>query len=384
MDLVGRRYDTGEAVVVSCEQGRIARVSCAEDAPTLPWISPGWCDLQVNGYGGQEFSATMLTVERVGEIVHAIQRMGVTTFLPTVTTNSSDVLLHALCVIAEAIEARPDIRASVPGIHLEGPYLSAIDGPRGAHAKQFCRAPDWDEFQRFQHASCGHIRLITLSPEYESAPDFIRRATSSGVLVAIGHTAATSDQIRAAVDAGARLSTHLGNGAHLTLPRHPNYLWDQLAEDRLAASLIVDGHHLPPEVVKTFVRAKTGDRIVLISDLSGMAGLPAGRYRTELCELDILPSGKLVIAGQDRLLAAASAPLSVGIANVMRFAGVDLKTAVEMASTQPAKLIGRDDGGLNVGAAANLTLFDLAVDPSRTITVRETMVGGVSVYRGNS
>jgi len=384
MDLVGRRYDTGEAVVVSCEQGRIARVSCAEDAPTLPWISPGWCDLQVNGYGGQEFSATTLTVERVGEIVHAIQRMGVTTFLPTVTTNSSDVLLHALCVIAAAIESRPDILASVPGIHLEGPYLSAIDGPRGAHAKQFCRDPDWDEFQRFQHAACGHIRLITLSAEHESSPDFIRRATSSGVLVAIGHTAATSDQIRAAVDAGARLSTHLGNGAHLTLPRHPNYLWDQLAEDRLAASLIADGHHLPPEVVKTFVRAKGDERIILISDLSGMAGLPPGRYRTELCELEILPHGKLVVAGQDKLLAAASAPLSVGIANVMRFAGVDLKTAVEMASTQPAKLIGRDDGGLIVGAAANLTLFDLADDPSRAITVRETMVGGVSVHRGNS
>ncbi len=384
MEVVGRRYDTGEAVVVACEHGRIARFSRAEAAADLPWIAPGWCDLQINGHGGQEFSAATLTVNGVAKIVSAIHAMGVTAFCPTVTTNADEVLCHALGVIAEAIETRPEIGASVAGIHLEGPYLSALDGPRGAHAKQFCRAPDWDEFRQFQDAARGRIRLITLSPEYDSAPAFIRQAVASGVLVAIGHTAATGEQIRTAVDAGAKLSTHLGNGAHLQLPRHPNYLWDQLAEDRLTASLIVDGHHLPPEVVQTFVRAKGAERIVLISDLSGMAGLPPGRYKTELCELDILPNGKLVIAGQDRLLAAASAPLGVGIANVMRFAGVDLKTAIEMASTQPAKLLNRDDIGLNVGAAAHLTLFDRAEDASRTITVRETIAGGVSVYRSDS
>ncbi|MDZ4782681.1 MAG: amidohydrolase family protein [Planctomycetia bacterium] len=384
MEFAGRRYDTGEAVVVACEHGRIARFSRAEAAADLPWIGPGWYDLQVNGYGGQEFSAATLTVDRVATIVSAVHAMGVTTFCPTVTTNADEDLRHALSVIAGAIDARAEVRASVAGIHLEGPYLSALDGPRGAHARQFCRAPDWDEFRRFQEAARGQIRLVTLSPEYDSAPAFIRQAVASGVLVAIGHTAATGEQIRAAVDAGARLSTHLGNGAHLTLPRHPNYLWDQLAEDRLTASLIVDGHHLPPEVVQTFVRAKGAERIVLISDLSGMAGLPPGRYRTELCELDILPSGKLVIAGQDQLLAAASAPIGVGISNVMRFASVGLKTAIEMASTQPAKLLGRDDSGLLVGAAANLTLFDLSEDASRTITVRETIVGGESVYRSNS
>ncbi len=384
MDVVGRRYDTGEPVTVACEQGCIARFSCAAENDDLPWISPGWCDLQINGHGGQEFSSATLTVEKVAEIVGTCHTMGVTTFCPTVTTNADEVLLHALRVLAEAIVTRPEVRASVAGFHLEGPYISPIDGPRGAHSKQFCRAPSWEEFCRFQDAADGQIRVVTLSPEYDQAPEFIRLAVTSGVLVAIGHLAATGEQIRRAVDAGARLSTHLGNGAHLTLPRHPNYLWDQLAEDRLSASLIVDGHHLPAEVVKTFVRAKSAERIVLISDLSGIAGLPPGRYSTELCELEILTTGKLVIAGQDQLLAAASAPIGVGIGNVMRFAGVTLKSAIEMASTQPAALLGRHDAGLNVGDRAHLTLFDIADDESRKISVRETIVDGVSIYQATS
>ncbi len=379
MKLVGRRYDTAEAVAVLCDGGRIASIAPADDAPSLPWISPGWCDLQVNGYGGQEFSSAALTPDKVAAIVAQLHAQGVTTFCPTVTTNANAVLESSLAVLAAAIEASHTVRAAVAGIHLEGPYLSSIDGPRGAHAKQYCRPPDWDEFCRFQDAASGHIRLVTLSPEYDEAPRFIAQATAAGVVVAIGHLAATSEQIARAVDAGAKLSTHLGNGAHLTLPRHPNYLWDQLAEDRLTASLIVDGHHLPPAVVKCLVRAKSPERVVLISDLSGMAGLPTGRYQTELCDLEILPTGKIVLAGQTQLLAAASSPLGVGIANVMRFAGVSLREAVEMASTQPAALLGRSDHRLAIGARANLTLFD--VDPvTQDIAVRQTIVGGEPAY----
>src|SRR5690606_31509122 len=114
---------------------------------------------------------------------------------------------------------------------------------------------------------------------WEGAPRFIARAVSSGVVVAIGHTGATSEQIRAAVDSGARLSTHLGNGAHAVLPRHPNYIWDQLACDELWASIIVDGHHLPATVVKCFQRIKGSERLILITDAVSVAGLPPGRYR---------------------------------------------------------------------------------------------------------
>ena len=230
-----------------------------------------------------------------------------------------------------------------------------------------------------------------MSPEFDTAPEFIARVAASGVVVAIGHTGATSAQIRAAVDAGARLSTHLGNGAHRMLRRHPNYIWDQLGEDRMWASLIVDGQHLPPEVVKTFLRAKSPRRTLLVSDVSGLAGLPPGRYTSSGCELEILADGRLVIAGQDQLLAGASLSIGAGIANVMRFAGLDLETAIEMATRQPAALLGLAPGGLSPGDAADLVLFDLpddlrgaARDSARAtrggLQIRATILAGEFVF----
>ena len=158
---------------------------------------------------------------------------------------------------------------------------------------------------------------------------------------------------------GARMSTHLGNGSHPMLHRLHNYVWAQLAEDRLAAGLICDGHHLPSEVVKVFVRAKTPERCILVSDISGQAGQAPGRYASPFCDVEILPSGKLVVAGQTELMAGASLPLSAGVANVMRFAGVDLATAVRMALHNPAALLGISPGGLEAGNPADLVQFRL-------------------------
>jgi N-acetylglucosamine-6-phosphate deacetylase len=204
---------------------------------------------------------------------------------------------------------------------------------------------------------------------------------ASGVLVAIGHTNADSTQIRAAVDAGARMSTHLGNGAHGQIRRHPNYIWDQLAEDRLTASLIVDGHHLPPAVVKSFVRGKTVERCVLVSDLVGMAGMPPGRYPdTSIGDIEILDNGCIMVGGQRQYLAGAGFPITLGIANVMRFAQVDLRTAIEMASRWPAELIGGETAGLTSGATANLVLFELPIGDSGPVKVLATVNSGELVY----
>ncbi|HZZ73056.1 MAG TPA: amidohydrolase family protein [Pirellulales bacterium] len=343
MPLFARRYDTSTPVAFEIAQGRLLRCEPlreADAAATLPWLTPGWVDLQVNGYGGVEFSSPDLTVEKVRAVVTQMRAQGAVRFLPTVTTQAAEVILAALRTIATACDTDSFIARHAVGIHLEGPYISAADGPRGAHRREFCRPPDWSEFEQFQQASGNRIRLVTLSPEYAESIEFIRRAKQAGVVVSIGHTQATGDQIQAAVDAGAALSTHLGNGSHGVLRRHPNYLWDQLAADRLAASFIADGHHLPPEVVQTFVRAKGIERCILVSDLSGMAGLPPGHYQTDLCELDLLADGRLVLAGQDQLLAGASQPLSVGIENVMRFAAVDFQSAIAMASLHPARLLG--------------------------------------------
>ena len=361
MQLLGRRFDTGETSLFEIQSGRIARIAPVEvDAATAadwPWIAPGLWDLQVNGYAGQSFSSPELTPPKVAEIGRTMLRFGVTRFLPTLITERQEVLLHSLRTIDEACRADRRLDRQVAGIHLEGPYISSVNGPRGAHPPSCCREPDWDEFQRLQEAASGRIRLLTMAVEFASAAEFIARVAASGVLVAIGHTAADSRQIRRAVDAGARLSTHLGNGAHRLLPRHPNYLWDQLAEDRLWASLIVDGHHLPPEVVKTFLRAKTPARCILVSDLASHAGLPPGRYDWGLSPIEILDDGRLVVAGQRQLLAGASQPLGSAVARVMDFAGLDLATAVALATQQPARLLGRDPVALETGQPADLIQF---------------------------
>lgn len=380
---LARRYDTLRPVAVEIDRGGIAAIMPVADQPALPLVAPGLVDLQINGYGGIEFNDPQLTPDKVRQVALSQDPFGVTSFLATVTTDSHQVLAQSLTTIGRAIGQLPDVAARIAGIHLEGPFISPDDGPRGAHPRQHVRPPDWDEFRRLQDAAGGRIKLLTVSPEYDEAPQFIRQVAASGVLVAIGHTKATSDQLDAAVLAGARMSTHLGNGAHPLIRRHPNYIWDQLADDRLVASLITDGHHLPPAVVKSMIRAKTPERIVLVSDITSMGGMPPGRYQTGLGELEVLASGKLVPAGQPEILAGASLPIHVCVANVMRFAGLDLAAAVAMASTRPATLIGQEWHTLDAGAAANLVLFDLPAPaaPDRLV-IRATINGGQVVFGG--
>jgi N-acetylglucosamine-6-phosphate deacetylase len=368
MRLEGRQYDHGQPVSIDIENSKIASVDTLRlaDKTGLPWIAPGLVDLQVNGYGGKEFGCWELTVEDVEQISLEMDSLGVTRYLPTVTTQAHDLLLHAVGTIAEAIDKCPDVAHRVAGIHLEGPFISAEDGPRGAHPVEHCRPPDWGEFERLQEVARGHIELVTLSAEYPSSAEFTKLATQAGVLVAIGHTNANSEEISRVVDAGARMSTHLGNGAHATIRRHPNYIWDQLSNDHLVASLIVDGYHLPPSVVKAMVRGKTPQRVVLISDMTGFAGTlgaePGLYEHTGLGAVELLEDGRVVIAGQTEYLAGATVPLSTGIANVMRFAGIDLAAAVDMASARPARLLDLDCGTIVPGSSADLIQFEISDD----------------------
>jgi N-acetylglucosamine-6-phosphate deacetylase len=356
--LRGRRYDiAGNCVEVTVSHGRIVAVQPLPKDANLPWISPGFIDLQVNGYRGIGFNDPTLSPEKVADVSLLMDQFGVMRYLPTLTTDSLELLSRSLGTIAQAIDNLPEVRLRVPGIHLEGPFISPEDGPRGAHPKQHVRPPDWEAFQKLQEAAGGHIQLTTLSPEYDAASHFIKKAVDSGVVVAIGHTKATSDQIRAAVDAGATLSTHLGNGSHPLIRRHPNYIWDQLAEDRLMASLIVDGHHLPQAVVKSMVRAKTPQRCVLVSDKTNLGGLQPGVYHTPLGDIELLPDGKPVLAGQRDILAGAALPLSVNIAKVIEYAGIDLHTAIDMATRNPARLMHWPCPFLEVGETANLATF---------------------------
>ncbi len=375
-----RRYDTLRPVRIELDGAKIGRIAAADDAPDLPLVAPGLVDLQINGYAGIEFNDPQLTLDKVQKVAVAFDRFGVTRFLATCTTDGYDVFHHSFATIARAMREMPDVGRRIAGIHMEGPYIAPDDGPRGAHPRRHVRKPDWGEFCRLQDAAEGKIKLLTLSPEYDGAAEFIAKVAATGVLVAIGHTQATSDQIKAAADAGARMSTHLGNGAHPIIKRHPNYIWDQLAEDRLTASLIADGHHLPPAVVKAMLRAKTPARCVLVSDITGMGGMPAGKYMTGLGELEVLASGKLVPAGQPDILAGASQPLDLCVANAIRFAGIDLKTAIELASLQPARLIGEPADGLEAGAAADLFLFHMPADDAGPLKVVATILRGETVF----
>ena len=277
---------------VIVEGDRIAAVDDLGPGPgSGPWLAPGLVDLQVNGCAGFDFNAPDLGGEAVAAATRHLWANATTSFLPTVITGPNDRIAGSLAAIAAAAGSDALLGATIPGVHLEGPFISPEDGPRGAHPAACVRAPDWDSLERWQESARGMIRLITLSPEWPAAARFIERCTESGLIVAIGHTAATGEQIRDAVRAGARLSTHLGNGAHPMIPRHTGYLWEQLACDELWASLIADGAHLPTPVLRVMLRAK-GERCLLSATPSPPPPcLPANTCRTSAAASSSPPTG---------------------------------------------------------------------------------------------
>lgn len=399
-DLVieGRLVEDEGAARVIIRDGLIAEIERPGVAATGPttaaaptaadaWIAPGWMDIQVNGFHGHDVNQAGVTADDVAAMVRSLWRFGVTAVCPTVCTASEERIVAALQAIADACDADPLIAHSIVGIHVEGPHISAEDGPRGAHPRDQVRPPDVAEYRRWQAAARGRLRIVTLSPEYAEAPTYIRVIVADGVVASVGHTAANGDQIRAAVDAGARWSTHLGNGAHASIARHPNYIWDQLAEDRLSAGFIFDGHHLPPSVMRSMIRAKGVERSVLVTDAVSVAGLPSGVYESTVGgQVELLPSGRLTLMGTP-YLAGSAATLPVCLGNAVRHAGVNLHDAVRMVTANPSRLLGlpiaQGHESVRVGAEANLTVFRVSpetLDPD----VQDTIVAGRTVYTASS
>jgi N-acetylglucosamine-6-phosphate deacetylase len=299
---------------------------------------PGFFDLQVNGFGGVDFNAPDLTSDLVAEALARMRATGVTRCLPTLVTSS----------LAEfSASARVIVRTSDPaiaGIHMEGPYISPEDGARGAHRRECVRAASRDDFRRRQDAADGRIVLVTLAPEVDGALPLIGSLTADGIRVAIGHTAASPQQIQNAISAGATLSTHLGNGCAAVLPRHPNVIWEQLAADALFASVIVDGHHLPPATVKSIVRAKGLTRTILVTDAIAAAGCDPGTYMIGGVRTELAADGRVSLAGTP-YLAGSSLTLDRAVANTARFTGRPLEDIAPMASTIPAHFIGAAPSG---------------------------------------
>jgi N-acetylglucosamine-6-phosphate deacetylase len=379
----GLHFQTGARTVLKMRDGCIAQVLSGSTSPTsgdLPLVGPGLVDLQVNGYGGMDFNSTPLDEEIVWRVTRALWREGVTTYYPTIITNYDEAIEGAVRTIAGARSRDGLVEASVAGIHLEGPFISPEDGPRGAHNKVYVRAPDWSLFERWQDAAEGNIKLITLSPEWPGSTDFITKCVDEGVAVCIGHTAATSEQIREAVAAGARMSTHLGNGAHPTLPRHPNYIWEQLAQDALWASVIADGFHLPEAVLKVVLKVK-GNRTVLVSDAVSFSGMEPGEYDAHVGGRVVLtPQGKLHMADNPQLLAGSVQMLRQGVEHLAKSHLSSLTEAWEMASVRPASFMNLPEAdGLTAGAPADLVVFSRERDEIRVL---QTYKRGCLVHDG--
>jgi N-acetylglucosamine-6-phosphate deacetylase len=374
----GKNVATGEFVAVDFD-GAIRSVKSIEPGSDDIYVAPGFVDLQINGFAGVDFNDPDTAMDEIRRALDAILATGVTRCLPTVITGPPDEMLASLRNLYRAKTSLPRGRV-IAGFHVEGPHIGAEEGPRGAHPAMWVRPPDLDEYARWQEATQGNIRLVTLSPHWPGAPIYIAALTKAGVTVSIGHTGAHADQIAAAVNAGATLSTHLGNAAHQSLPKFPNYIWDELAEDRLSASFIVDGIHLDESFLRVALRAKGVERTILVTDAAAPAGASPGRYRLGELDVELTADDRVVLAGTAKL-AGSSLRMNHAIANVVRVGGLTLREAIRTATINPARLIrlaGRA-GGLTPGDRADIVVFRQA----RSVEIEAVYLEGECVVRHN-
>lgn len=336
------------------------------------YIAPGLIDHQVNGYFGHSFVDKDLNIDKVRLITKKLRENGVTTYYPTLITSSQELLLRNLSILNESLND-PDIKLSIPGLHLEGPYISPVDEFYGAHNKNWIREPDWYEFMALYKASGYNIREITIAPEVNGAIDFIRKCGKENIVVGLGHHNGSADIIKKAIVAGARVATHLGNGISNFIHHHDNPIWPQLADDRLMASLVVDGFHLRQEEVQVFLKVKGPEGITLVSDVSKLGGLEPGKYH----DLILTTEGMVYFPSQN-VKAGASLLVSKGIENVLKYTQCSLPDAIHMASRNPARLLGIDDRGvIEPSKRADLILFSI---DSGTIKIRKTILAGKTVF----
>lgn len=380
--ITGLHYLDNSPVEININEGKIINVKRLEKLPKdFPevYIAPGLIDNQVNGFAGVTFAlgGGELVPEGVKHATKELWKYGITTYLPTLTTNSRELFLKHLSII-RYVSRDPDLYGSIAGFHLEGPYISSEDGYRGAHPLEHVRLPDWNEFMEFREVSENNIVQVTIAPEIDGALDFITKCNQLGIIVALGHHNASAEIVTSAIDRGAKISTHLGNGAAITISRHKNPFWSQLADDRLNISIICDGFHLPPEVISVFYKVKGVEQIILTSDVTSYGGLPAGNYMTSVGHsIKITQEGMLWNNDQGGLYGSASV-ITKGVGHIMKVTGCSLGEAIQMASTNPAHFYGFNDRGvLEPGKRADIILFTL---DDFNVNIQKTWIKGKLVY----
>lgn len=375
----GIHFETGKYVQVKIHNGIVSGIINIDNPHSSQknlFIAPGLIDNQVNGYLGINFADEFFTVERMRIASQAILKDGVTTFLPTLVTNGHKELIRNFRILKDSCED-DFLKDIIPGFHLEGPWLSPEPGFYGCHPVEHLRKPSWREFLEYQEAAGGNIIEVTISPELNGAMDFIKKCRDAGVVVAIGHTNASTEQINMAVEAGARLSTHLGNGCANTINRHRNPLWPQLANDLLTPSIIADGHHLLPEEIIVFYKVKGAENLILTSDVNHLIGMAPGDY-VYMGGKVIMTEDGLVKNPELNCLAGASMPLMRGVENMMNFTGCSLGEGINLASRNTARIFGLNDrGALEAGKNADIIRFEINAG---RVYIRDVYLKGKQVF----
>ncbi len=310
-------------------------------------VAPGLVDLQINGGHGHDLWTDPASM---WDLATLLPRHGVTAFCPTIISGPPEVTEAAMAALA----ARPPALAGAEpiGLHFEGPFLAPER--RGAHRAEHlapiepARTASWTR--------ANGVRLVTLAPERPGAIELIARLVGEGVVVAAGHSEATTQEARAAADAGLSMVTHLFNAMAPLHHREPGLAGFALGSDDLAAGMIVDGIHVAPEVVTMALRAMGEDRLVLVTDAVAAMGLPAGVHQLGDKTVHAGPDG---VRRQDGTLAGSDLSLDQAVRNLVAFTGCSPAEAIGCASTVPARVIGEADRGqLRVGALADVVLLD--------------------------
>lgn len=316
----------------------------------------GFVDLQVNGYKGVDFSSSELNEERFLFACRELIKSGTVVFLPTVITSSEEIYERNLKLIAEVIQ-RENLKNHIPGIHLEGPFISNAEGARGAHNAEWIRKPDIEFLDCLIEWSGEKIKLLTISAELDGADDLCKHATDLGLTVSLGHQLADESDLQKLADSGASLLTHLGNGIPQKIDRHENSIWAGLANDDLSAMIITDGHHLPPSLIKTILRVKGSSNVIVVSDASPIAGLSPGRYTTLGNEVILEESGRLYNPKTGYLVGSSSTMIEcMNYLASLKF--VEEKDLLEIGFYNPLRQIGLDAEAIIKDLPINISKID--------------------------
>lgn len=359
--------------VVLIDDGRIASIS-SRAAAELPSgaqhidfgdsvLAPGLIDIHIHGGVGYDVMQNDESGRAAFE--RFLVQHGVTSYYPTTVTASLNETLRALEYLARAVEqaekgAAPQ-RARPLGVHLEGPFLSHLR--RGVHPPERLVTPDIKTFDRFWQAAQGRIRVMTIAPELPGALEVIAEANRRGVCVSIGHSDATLEQAKAGITAGARHATHTFNAMRPLGHRDPGIAGEVLSSATISADIIADGIHVHPAMVQVFLKAKSSDRAVLITDATAATGMPEGQYMLGSLEVEVRNGMCL----HDGKLAGSVLTLDRAVRNAMQFAGFDLQQAVRIASLNPARAVQADRGTLQAGDPADLVVLSPSGEVKATI-----------------